>query len=222
MLFLYYFREMRRIFYFIKSLLLNINCSKIKVSLSSRIKTKKALAGCNKIGKNTYICGHIGKYSYVGQNCVIYGDIGRFSSISHNVKCIVGEHPLKFVSTSPSFYSIEKQNNISFTKKVCFQDNTKMVQIGNDVWIGENVLIKGGVKIGDGAVIGMGSVVVKDVPPFSIVAGNPAKIIRMRFDEDTINAIQKSKWWNKETEFFKNNQKLFLDTELFINEIAKK
>ena len=68
--------------------------------------------------------------------------------------------------------------------------------IGNDVWIGRNVIIISGVKIGDGSVIGAGSVVTKDVPPYAIAAGNPAKIVRMRFDEETIKKLLKIEWWN--------------------------
>ena len=68
--------------------------------------------------------------------------------------------------------------------------------IGNDVWIGKRAIIKAGVKIGDGAVVGAGAVVTKDVPPYAIVAGVPAKIIKYRFDEDTIAQLLKTKWWN--------------------------
>ena len=74
----------------------------------------------------------------------------------------------------------------------------KKVMIGNDVWIGDNVLIKGGVTIGDGAVIGMGSIVTKDGGPYTVVAGIPAKIIRYRFDEQTIARLQQSRWWERE------------------------
>jgi tetrahydrodipicolinate N-succinyltransferase len=73
----------------------------------------------------------------------------------------------------------------------------KKTQIGNDVWLGNNVMIRAGVTIGTGAVVGMGSIVTKDVPPYAIVAGNPAKIIRYRFDEETIEKLLASKWWEK-------------------------
>ena len=72
--------------------------------------------------------------------------------------------------------------------------------VGNDVWIGQNVTILPGVHIGDGAIIGLNSVVTKDVPPYTIVAGNPAKIVRKRFDDELIDLLLKLKWWNKSAE----------------------
>lgn len=71
----------------------------------------------------------------------------------------------------------------------------KRTTIGNDVWIGNRVMIKAGVKIADGAVIGMGSIVTKDIGPYEIWAGNPARLIRKRFDDETIDAFEKMKWW---------------------------
>ena len=71
----------------------------------------------------------------------------------------------------------------------------KRTTIGNDVWIGNRVMIKAGVKIGDGAVVGMGSIVTKDIGPYEIWAGNPARLIRKRFDDETIDAFEKMKWW---------------------------
>ena len=212
---------LRSIFYCIKALLININCKKIKVSLSARIRNRKSFDGFNKVGKKSYLKGHLGKYSYIGQNCEIYGSVGKFCSISNNVKCVVGKHPLEFVSTSPSFYSKLKSNNITFCKKEEYNGIEEGVIIGNDVWIGENVLIKGGVKIGDGAVIAMGSVVVKDVEPYSILGGNPAKLIRMRFDDETIARVKQSEWWNKDILYFKEHQKEFLNPTTFNKKESK-
>lgn len=155
-----------------------------------------------KIDKTAAICtgvkfyrGKIGKYSYIGNNSfVIDTDIGNFTSISTD--CYIGgtTHPIEWVSTSPVFHkwdNIMKQN-FAFNDFSIF----KKTLIGNDVWIGNRVIIKAGITIGDGAIIGMGAVVTKDVGPYEIWVGNPAKMIRKRFDEKTIIKLNNIKWWN--------------------------
>ncbi len=118
--------------------------------------------------------------------------IGKFCSIADGVRILVGgEHGNDWVSTYPFkafFRSVRDVKGSKFTKGD--------VIIGNDVWIGSQALILSGVTIGDGAIIGAGSIVCKDVAPYSIVAGNPASQIRLRFDENKINALLKMAWWN--------------------------
>ncbi len=87
--------------------------------------------------------------------------------------------------------------------------------IGNDVWIGSNVLIIGGIKIGDGAIVAAGAVVTKDVPPYAIVGGIPARIIRFRFDKEQINKLLELKWWNKDDDWLIKNNYLFCNVEMF-------
>lgn len=208
---------LRSIYYFIKALGINLFARKVKVSLSSRIRSKHSFSGYNKVGKKTFLNGHLGKYSYIGMNCTIIGEVGKFTSISPGVKCIVASHPTDLISTSPSFYSKQKSNLISFYKGKEELVSDKPVTIGNDVWIGEDVLIRGGVKIGDGAIIGMGAVVTKDVEPYTIVGGCPAKVIKKRFDEKTIDFLMNFKWWDKDEKFLKENSELFLDPKKFLN-----
>lgn len=145
------------------------------------------------IARGTYIYKNvkIGNYSYINknsniENCVI----GNYCSISANVFVAPQEHALGIFSTYPQF---EKNPNRNITI------------IGNDVLISAGAFVKQGVTIGDGAVIGMGAVVTKDVPPYAVVAGNPAKIIKYRFSESVVSKISSTKWWNKEIESINQN-----------------
>lgn len=140
--------------------------------------------GNNVIGDNSLFSGYIGYGSYIGKNCWIEGKIGRFCSIANEVEIIVGNHPGQlFVSTHPAFFSVEKQAGFTYVNNNLFEElsyaeENYFVSIGNDVWIGQGVRILNGVKIGDGAILAAGAVVVKDVPPYSVVGGVPAKQIR--------------------------------------------
>lgn len=163
--------------------------------------------------------GKIGKYSYIGNNSfVIDTNIGNFTSISTD--CYIGgtSHPTDWVSTSPVFHkwgNIMKKNFAHHEFEIF-----KKTTIGNDVWIGNRVMIKAGVMIADGAIVGMGSVVTKDIGPYEIWAGNPARFIRKRFsDETTQSYIQNSEWWLWEDAKIAHNAKFFNNTEVFIKEI---
>lgn len=105
-------------------------------------------------------------------------------------------HPLDWVSSSACFYLKDNLTGVCFNE-ADYQWHTETV-IGNDVWIGAKSIIKAGVRIADGAVIGGGSVVTKDVGPYEIWAGNPARLIKKRFDDETIEILLESKWWDWE------------------------
>lgn len=140
----------------------------------------------------------MGKYSYVGFNSDFNQvQIGNYCSIASDVKIGLGHHPTEFVSTSPVFYSSQNPFGLQ-VNKITYDVAPRKTIIENDVWIGANVIIMDGVQIGNGAVIASGSVVTKDVADYAIVGGVPAKIIRMRFDEATIQRLSASKWWEKE------------------------
>lgn len=155
----------------------------------------------------------IGEYSYVSKNSVVsHAVIGRFVSIGPNVKIGMGIHPTKFISTSPIFYSVSNPLRVKLVKQTTVEEYRETI-IGNDVWIGVDAIIIDGVKIGNGAVVGANSVVTKDVPPYAIVGGVPARILKYRFDRDIIDILEKKKWWNmpinhlaKKIEVFNKNK----------------
>lgn len=149
----------------------------------------------------------IGRYTYTGRNFVAWHcNIGSFCSISWNVSIGGGNHDYHRVTSSAFLYSDIfdlKGDNEGYNR---FDD---VCEIGNDVWIGCNAVICRGVKVGDGAVIGSGAVVTKDVEPYSIVVGVPAKKIKYRFPEDIRNRLLALQWWNLPSDIIKENYKLF-------------
>jgi len=188
---------MRRLLVLIKNLI------SLPMRLSSHISLFAILQGSD-VDKTAAVSSgarfyrsKLGKYSYIGRNCFIEStEIGNFCSIAPSCEIGGASHPLNWVSTSPVFYKWENimKKNFSRHEFEIFEKTT----IGNDVWIATNCLIKAGVNIADGAVVGMGSVVVKDIGAYEIWAGNPARIIRKRFDDETIENLLEIRWWNKE------------------------
>lgn len=165
---------------------------------------------------------NIGKFSYIGNRSNIsYCLIGRYCSIASDVKIGLGIHPINFVSTSPLFYSNKNVFRKKWTGENLKVTEYRQVIIGHDVWIGANAIVMGGVKIGNGAIIGAGAVVTKDVPPFSIVGGVPARIIKYRFSSDTIKKISKTKWWDYPENEIKIVSKYFADPLEFIDFLSK-
>lgn len=157
---------------------------KLKISKGARI--NKGVI----IGENV----SIDEYSYINDNSIVFNsDIGKFCSISYN--CMIGlpSHPIRHISTSPFLYS---DNNVLNIPQSFKEFNTKTI-IGNDVWIGAQAIIMKGISIGNGAIIGAGSVVTKDIPPYAIAVGNPAKVIKYRFDQRQIEFLEKFRYWDK-------------------------
>lgn len=144
---------------------------------------------------STVIRTSVDRHSFSGYDCTLIDcDVGAFCSIAGRVIVGGARHPMEYASTSPVFLAHRDSVKAKFSRHpYVWRARTT---IGHDVWIGESVLIKGGVNIGHGAVIGMGSVVTKDVPPYAIVAGNPARLIRMRFRREVVEALLRLQWWD--------------------------
>jgi acetyltransferase-like isoleucine patch superfamily enzyme len=146
----------------------------------------------------------VSDYTYIGYNTNIYhASIGKFCSISKDVCIGLPSHPLKFISTSPIFVNMQNGTGYSWTDQNLFDSVPEKVVINNDVWIGMKSTIMGGVTIGNGAIIAAHSVVTKNVPPYAVVGGVPAKIIKYRFNEDIITALQKSEWWKQPDDYLR-------------------
>lgn len=195
---------------------------KVKFYFSSEISAQTIFEGMNRIGKNTVFKGSMGLGSYIDSNSKLTAKIGRFSSIGPNCSYTCATHPYTypFATTSPCFFSLANQSGDTFAEQQMCEEwryfdkkNKLAVSIGNDCWIGEGVFMIGGVTIGDGAVVLARAVVTKDVPPYAVVGGVPAKVIKYRYDKETINFLLRFCWWDKDESWLRQNWKLFANIE---------
>lgn len=182
--------------------------------VDSTISSKSNILGSHHIYYST-----IGDYTYIAQNSYIsYTDIGKYCSIGPNLLCGWGIHPISGISTSPMFYSTSKQNGYSVCEQNKIREREPII-IGNDVFIGANVTILDGITIGNGAVIGAGTVVSKNIPPYAVAVGCPIKIIKYRFDDETIAKLEEIAWWNKGKECHGEIESCFFDVKLFLTHL---
>lgn len=160
------------------------------------------------------------RHTFCGYECVITNcDIGPFTSIANNVVIGGGAHPMDWVGMSPVFY--EGRDSVKAKFSEFPRDPVQRTTVGADVWIGQSVLVRQGVTIGHGAVIGMGSVVTRDVAPYEVVAGVPAKPLKSRFDEKTVARLLDSKWWELPDQDLARFAHLIRDPDAFLTALEK-
>ena len=181
----------------------------------------------SKLGRYNLICPQarvsnceMGDFSYVGsQTCVSRTKIGKFCSIASGVLINLGMHPARdYISTHPVFYSRTFPGSFwseAYSAEAQIFEEKSTVEIGHDVWIGARVVILPNVSIGTGAIIATGAVVTRDVEPYSIVGGVPGKVIRKRFDDETIARLLESRWWDLSIEDLKYNHQAFSNIDSF-------
>lgn len=203
--------------HYIKFLIVKFkNWNHLQLYSSCNVSLDSSFEGANKICSHSSFSGSMGYGSYIGPNCEITAKIGRFTSIAPYVRTNSGTHPYTYpyATTCPMFFSTRKQNGQTFVDRMMFQESKGIPVIGNDCWIGENVFIGGDVCIGDGAVVLAGAVVTKDVPPYSVVGGIPATVIKYRYDSETIRFLMELKWWNMGIKWLRQHGELLCNIQM--------
>ena len=169
----------------------------------------------------------MGAFSYSSSALPAIVSVGRYCSIAPGLQTLGDRHPHEWISTCPSLYSphsgLIKMLEADTGRENAFHSfdkRHKKITIGNDVWIGQNVTLAQGISVGDGAVIAANSLVIKDVPPYSVVGGNPAKVIKDRFNDSIVDAMRSLKWWNYSLQDFSDlNVK---DPYIFCHQFAER
>lgn len=197
----------------------------VKIAFSAEVSINSVFEPMCQVHSFSSFYGKMGMGSYIGPHSTINAEIGRFVSIAGHVKCVYDTHVYQapFVSSSPCFFSLNThhlQCGATFATEQMFKEHRFVdekqkisIKIGNDVWIGDEALLIGGITIGDGAVVLARAVVTKDVPPYAIVGGVPARIIRYRYNDETITWLLNIRWWNHSKLWFENHWRLMTNID---------
>lgn len=159
----------------------------------------------------------VGKYTRIKPGCVFKNvTIGKYCSFANDIMIGLGQHPTFLLSTNSVFYKSGITDK--FAKEIEYDEEPR-TYIGNDVWIGNGAVIMDGVKVGDGAIVASRAVVTKDVPPYAVVGGVPAKVLKYRFSKEMIDELLDWQWWNLNDEEIKEALPLFTDRDLTLEKI---
>lgn len=163
----------------------------------------------------------LGDMSYVSRGArVANATVGRYACIGPEALVGLGRHPSRgFVSSHPAFYSTRGQAGRTYVDAQLY-DEFRPVTIGNDVWIGARAIVLDGAVVGDGAIVAAGSVVSGEVPPYAVVSGVPAQVVRYRFDEPTIAALRRSQWWDRHPDDLRRHADSFADVHAFLDALS--
>jgi acetyltransferase-like isoleucine patch superfamily enzyme len=193
---------------------------------NAMLNMRTILAGRNRLCEGADVRSTaLGRASYVGVDSVLPRcEIGSWCSIGPRVRLIVGDHPSRgFVSSHPAFFSSRAQAGFTFVTadrytEFRYADSARQLFaiIGHDVWIGDGARILAGVTIGTGAIVAAGALVARDVAPYTVVGGVPARVLRRRFDDQTAECLLQSRWWEKSDDWLREHADLFGDARLLL------
>ena len=182
----------------------------VVIGEDSFVRDSKIGNNCSIERRNMLFNSHLGNYTYTGYNTVIkYATIGKFCSVSWNVSIGGANHDIKHITTHP--FPLLPKFGLTDKSKIYKQFTDKKIVIGNDVWIASNACILRGVTIADGAVIGAGAVVNRNVGPYEVWAGVPAKKIGQRFPDSVVERLLNLAWWEFPENVLRQNIDLFND-----------